>query len=155
MPPEAFGQAPRGAAACSREDAVSPRAAALPARGGYARQEVEIGALRSTAQPLELSLALPFGVLFSALLPARSFRVRQLQLDYVDTDRLGPSATYSAQVGDAHDGALELRLLVARGARLCVRGRALLEIAALDLALPSVAAPDRVPGKEKAGNPHG
>ena len=156
MAPEALGQAPRGAAACSREDAVSSRGAALPARGGYARQEVEIDALRSVAQPLELSLAQPFGVLFSALLPARSFRVRQLQLDYVDTDRLGPSATYSAQVGDAHDGALELRLLVARGARLCVRGRALLEVAERELAQPSSATPQQAPGnKEQAGDAHG
>jgi hypothetical protein len=113
MPPEALGHA---------------GAAALPPRGGYARQEVELAALRSSPQPLELSLALPFGALFSALLPASSFRVRELQLEYVDADRLGPSATYSAQVGGAHDGALELRLLVARGAWLCVRGRALLEI---------------------------
>lgn len=98
-----------------------------PARGGYARQEVDVDALRS-APPFELSLALPFGSLFSALLPARPFRVRSLQLEYVDPDRLGPRATYSASVGDSEGGALELRLLVARGACLCVRGRAWLEL---------------------------
>jgi hypothetical protein len=79
---------------------------------------------------LELSLALPFGALFLALLPAREFRVRQLQLDFVDPERLGERATYSAQVGEPLEGgqALELRLLVARGAWLCVRGRAVVEL---------------------------
>ena len=46
-------------------------AISAPARGGYARSEVDVGALRGAAQGLELSLALPFGALFSALLPAR------------------------------------------------------------------------------------
>jgi hypothetical protein len=132
---------------------VGPAAAAQaasPARGGYARQEVELGALRAAAQPLELSLALPFGALFSALLPARAFRVRQLQLDYVDADRLGPSATYSAQIGDTHDGALELRLLVARGAWLCVRGRAWLE-----LARPERAQHNHSSEQDERGSSHG
>jgi hypothetical protein len=113
MPPEPVGAQP---------------GAEGPLRGGYARQEVDVGALRAAPQPFELSLALPFGSLFSALLPARSFRVRTLQLEYVDPDRLGPQATYSVQVGDREGGALELRLLVARGAWLCVRGRAWLEL---------------------------
>jgi hypothetical protein len=123
----------------------APAQASTPARGGYARQEVELGALRAAAQPLELSLALPFGALFSALLPARAFRVRQLQLEYVDADRLGPSATYSAQIGDAQGGALELRLLVARGAWLCVRGRAWLELAQ----------PEQHSEQDKRGSSHG
>ena len=101
----------------------------VPARGGYARQEIDLGVLRSTPQPFELSLALPFGSLFSALLPARSFRVRALQLEYIDPERLGPQVTYSAQVGGWEGGALELRLLVACGPWLCVRGRARLELA--------------------------
>ena len=127
---------------------VGPAAAAqaiAPARGGYARQEVDLGALRAAAQPLELLLAQPFGALFSALLPARAFRVRQLQLEYVDADRLGPSATYSAQIGDAQAGALELRLLVAHGAWLCVRGRAWLELAQAE----------QNSGQDRRGNAHG
>ena len=102
-------------------------ALSAPARGGYARSEVDVAALLGGG---ELSLALPFAALFSALLPARSFRIRQLQLDYVDAERLGERATYSAQIGEAREQghALELRLLVARGAWLCVRGRAVLEL---------------------------
>ena len=106
-----------------------------PARGGYARSDVDVAGLRNSGQGkaeqgLELSLALPFGQLFSALLPERNFRIRQLHLDYVDierlgvdADRLGERATYSVQVGAALEQghALELRLLVARGAWLCVR----------------------------------
>jgi len=136
MPPEALG------------GPAQPGAQA-PLRGGYARQEVDVGALRSVPQPFELSLALPFGSLFSALLPACSFRVRTLQLEYIDPDRLGPQATYSAQVGDSQGSALELRLLVARGAWLCVRGRALLELA------PQ--APDAADAHsaQKRGNSHG
>ncbi|MEY4544897.1 MAG: hypothetical protein RL685_1092 [Pseudomonadota bacterium] len=122
-----------------------------PARGGYARSEVDLVALRGAEQGLELSLALPFGALFSALLPARSFRIRQLHLDYVDGERLGDRATYSVQIGEALEQgrALELRLLVARGSWLCVRGQAVLELAALELAAPVPAQPDQ------QGNSHG
>lgn len=107
-------------------------AVSAPARGGYARSEVDLGALRGAEQGLELSLALPFGALFSALLPAWTFRIRQLHLDYVDAERLGERATYSAQIGEALEQgrALELRLLVARGSWLCVRGQAVLELGA-------------------------
>ena len=131
MPPEslgAVGSVSPISSVTQAQPGAQPGAQPAPPRGGYARQEVDVGALRSGPQPFELSLALPFGSLFSALLPARSFRVRTLQLEYIDPGRLGPHATYSAQVGDSEGGALELRLLVARGAWLCVRGRAWLEI---------------------------
>jgi hypothetical protein len=85
---------------------------------------VDALALRTPSQPFELSLAQPFGPLFSALLPAESFRVLELELQYVNLERLGSSATYSVQVGGASDGGLELRLLVAQGSWLCVHGRA-------------------------------
>jgi hypothetical protein len=118
--------------------------AGSPLRGGYARSEVDVAALRSAEQGLELALAQPFGALFSALLPARSYRIRQLHLDYVDAARLGEQATYSAQVGEALEQgqALELRLLVARGAWLCVRGQAVLELGA-------------APQQHQQGNSHG
>ena len=132
---------------------LDPPEAPTPPRGGYARQDVDVGALRSAPQPFELSLALPFGPLFSALFPARSFRVRTLQLEYVDPDRLGPQATFSAQVGDSLDGALELRLLVSQGAWLCVRGRAWLELAQpLPAVKPNGAGADSA---QKRGNAHG
>lgn len=123
--------------------------AGAPTRGGYARSEVDVAALRSSGQGaleqgLELSLALPFAALFSALLPQRSYRIRQLQLDYVDAERLGERATYSAQIGEALEQgqALALQLLVARGAWLCVRGRAVLELGA-------------APQQHPQGNSHG
>lgn len=120
---------------------------ATPTRGGYARSEVDVAALRDSSrgeQSLELALALPFGALFAALLPARSYRIRQLQLDYVAAEHLGERATYSAQIGEAleHGQALELLLLVARGAWLCVRGRAVLELGA-------------APQQHQRGNSHG
>lgn len=126
--------------------ATTVNGASTPARGGYARSEVDLGALRGAEHGLELSLALPFGALFSALLPARSFRIRQLHLDYVDAERLGDRATYSVQIGEALEQgqALELRLLVARGAWLCVRGQAVLELGALASAQP-----------HQQGNSHG
>jgi hypothetical protein len=126
--------------------ATTVNGASTPARGGYARSEVDVGALRRAEQGLELALALPFGALFSALLPARSFRIRQLHLDYVDAERLGERATYSVQIGEALEQghALELRLLVARGSWLCVRGQAVLELGALAPAQP-----------HQQGNSHG
>lgn len=132
-----------GAPAATR--AAAPPSVAAPTRGAYARSEVEVAALRSSgAAEQELSLALPFAALFSALLPERSYRIRQLQLDYVDLGRLGERATYSAQIGEALEQgqALSVQLLVARGAWLCVRGRAVLELGA-----PS--------GQHQRGNVHG
>ena len=115
----------------------------LPARGGYARREVDLDAARAADPAFELSLAQAFAPLLSALLPQRQFRVRELSLEYVAPERLGSNATYSARLGAVQPGAsasspvgstgqvLELSLLVSRGAWLCVRGRALLELEAL------------------------
>ncbi len=112
------------------------RRAQFPARGGYARREVDLDAARASDPAFELSLAQAFAPLLSALLPERQFRVRELSLEYVAPERLGSKVTYSARLGDVQPGAgagqaLELSLLVSRGAWLCVRGRALLEVEAL------------------------
>jgi hypothetical protein len=124
----------------------------MPSRGAYARQQVELGALRSGPEPLELSLAQPFGALFSALLAAQTFRVLQLELQYVNLERLGPSATYSVQVGAAQDAVLELRLLVAHGAWLCVHGRARI---CLDQATSGPRLGKLESGQQTRGSSHG
>jgi hypothetical protein len=110
---------------------------ALPARGGYARREVDLDAARAADPAFELSLGQAFAPLLAALLPHQEFRVRELSLEYVAPERLGSKATYSARLGDVRPGAaggagqaVELSLLVSRGAWLCVRGRALLELEA-------------------------
>lgn len=117
---------------------VDTSSAALPARGGYARREVDLDAARAADPAFELSLGQAFAPLLSALLPQREFRVRELSLEYVAPERLGSKATYSARLADVQPGtasgagqAVELSLLVSRGAWLCVRGRALLELEAL------------------------
>jgi hypothetical protein len=143
MPAEALVQAPKPPALGQPT---------VPARGAYARQEVDAAALRSSSQPFELSLAQPFGPLFSALLPASSFRVLQLELQYVDLDRLGSSATYSVQVGAVSDAGLELRLLVAQGAWLCVHGRARI---GLDHATSGPGLGKLESGQQKRGSSHG
>jgi hypothetical protein len=99
--------------------------------GGYARREVPIDPLTAADASLELGLAPGFGPLFSALLAPRQFRVRKLALEYVAPERLTQSVTYSAKVGASLEGgaALELSLLIARGAFLCVRGQAVVEFA--------------------------
>jgi hypothetical protein len=99
--------------------------------GGYARREVPIDPLAAADASLELGLAPGFGPLFSALLAPRQFRVRKLALEYVAPERLAQSVTYSAKVGASLEGgaALELSLLIARGAFLCVRGQAVVEFA--------------------------
>lgn len=126
--------------------------AVVPARGAYARQEVDAAALRTPSQPFELSLAQPFGSLFSALLPAQSFRVLELELQYVNVERLGSRATYSVQVGGASDEGLELRLLVAQGAWLCVHGRARI---GLDHATSGPGLVKLESGPQKRGSSHG
>jgi hypothetical protein len=99
--------------------------------GGYARREVPLEPVSGTDAPLELAIAPGFGPLFSALLAPRQFRVRKLALEYVAPERLAQSVTYSAKVGASLEGgaALELSLLIARGAFLCVRGQAVVEFA--------------------------
>lgn len=118
------------AASPTQSHGASTASGPVPQRGGYARSDVELTALYQLEQARELSLALPFGALFSALLQQRSYRIRELQLDYVDAERLAERATYSAQIGEALEQgqALELRLLISRGPWLCVRGRAVLEL---------------------------
>jgi hypothetical protein len=125
---------------------------AVPARGAYARQEVDAVALRTPSQPFELALAQPFGPLFAALLPAQSFRVLELELRYVNLERLGSSATYSVQVGGMSDAGLELRLLVAQGAWLCVHGRARI---GLDHATLGPGLGKLESGQQKRGSSHG
>ncbi|HEU4581225.1 MAG TPA: hypothetical protein VFS67_23365 [Polyangiaceae bacterium] len=124
----------------------------VPARGSYARQVVDVIALRSPPQPLELSLAQPFGALFSALLPVDSFRVLDFELQYVNVERLGSSATYSVQVAAASDGGLELRLLVAQGAWLCVQGRARI---GLEQGTSGASLGKLDSGQQKRGSSHG
>jgi hypothetical protein len=124
----------------------------VPARGSYARQEVDVAGLRAPPQPLELSLAQPFGALFSALLPVPSFRVLELELQYVSLERLGSSATYSVVVAGASDGGIELRLLVAQGAWLCVQGRARI---GLDQATSGAGLGKLESGQQKRGSSHG
>ena len=136
----------------ARPSEQSARGQHAVARGAYARQEVELAALRSPLQPLELSLAQPFGALFSALLPARSFRVCKLELEYANLGRLSSSATYSVQVGGASDAGLELRLLVAQGAWLCVHGRARI---GLDQATSGPGLGKLESGQQKRGSSHG
>lgn len=99
--------------------------------GGYARREVPLEPTSGVDAPLELAIAPGFGPLFSALLAPRQFRVRKLALEYVAPERLAESVTYSAKVGASLEGgaALELSLLIARGAFLCVRGQAVVEFA--------------------------
>ena len=128
------------------------RGQSLSARGAYARQEVDAAALRTPSQPFELSLAQPFGPLFLALLPAQSFRVLELELQYVNLERLGSRATYSVQVGGASDAGLELQLLVAQGAWLCVHGRARI---GLDHATSGPGLGKLEPGQQKRGSSHG
>lgn len=125
---------------------------AVPARGAYARQELDAAALRASGQPFELALAQPFGPLFSALLPARSFRVLELELHYVNLERLGSHATYSVQVGASSDAGLELRLLVAQGAWLCVHGRARVGV---DHATSGPGLGKLESGQQKRGSSHG
>lgn len=111
---------------------LAPRAAVEPlCAGQYALSEVELGSGGAAPEPpFELSLALPFGALFSALFHATPFRVRSLALEYVSPERLGPSATFSAKVTDLAEGprAVRLSLLVFRESRVCVRGSASIEI---------------------------
>ena len=126
--------------------------AAVPARGAYARQEVDAAALRVPSQPFELTLAQPFGALFAALLPAQSFRVLEIELEYGNLERLGSSTTYSVQVGGASDAGLELRLLVAQGAWLCVHGRARI---GLDQATSGPGLGKLESGQQKRGSSHG
>ena len=98
--------------------------------GRYALSEVELANGAGPDAPFELSLALPFGALFSELFRATPFRVRSLSLEYVSPERLGPSATFSAKVTDLTDGprAVRLSLLVFRESRVCVRGSASIEV---------------------------
>jgi hypothetical protein len=104
--------------------------------GHYARRDVEIGAPASAERPLELSLTLPFGALFSALLVGKSYRIKSLALDYIAPDRLGSSSTFSARVAelDAGGASLRLSLIVSHGAWVCVRGAAVLDITGAALA---------------------
>jgi hypothetical protein len=105
--------------------------ASEPFRAGhYARREVEVAASGGQERPFELSLALPFGALFSTLLASKAFRVRSLSLDYVALERLGARPTFSAKVSGGQGAAdtVELSLLVSQGAWVCVRGAAVLEL---------------------------
>jgi len=126
-------------------------AASEPFRPGhYARREVEVAASAGQDRPLELSLTLPFGALFSALLGPKAFRVRSLSLDYVALERLGVRPTFSVKVSGRESGAdtVELSLLVSQGAWVCVRGAAVLE---LGTGTPTGGV---VPSRPQAGSQH-
>ena len=134
------------------EPSARGQLSAVPARGAYARQEIDAAALRAPPQPFELALAQPFGPLFAALLPAQSLRVLELDLQYANLERLGSSATYSVQVGGVSDAGLELRLLVAQGAWLCIHGRARI---GLDHATSGPGLGKLESGQQKRGSSHG
>jgi hypothetical protein len=116
------------------------------AAGRYALSEVELGVGGGSDAPSELSLALPFGALFSELFRATPFRVRSLSLEYVAPERLGPVATFSAKVTGIGQGsqAVRLSLLVFRESRVCVRGCACIEILGASI---EVLGQHRGPGK--------
>lgn len=80
-------------------------------------------------EPLELSLAAPFGALFSVLFHGQSLQVRSLSLTYVSLEQLGRSPTFSAKLSELRDGGeAKLSLLVFQGARVCVRGDAIVAL---------------------------
>ena len=92
--------------------------------GRYAHTEVDLSGVNAGAAFLELSLTVPFGALISELLEARPFRVAQLALDYVASERLASQATFSVKVTELRGREATLSLLIYRGSRMCVRGRA-------------------------------
>jgi hypothetical protein len=86
---------------------------------------VDIASLGQPGQPLELSLAAPFGALFAALFHGRPVRVRSLSLTYVSLQQLGRLPTFSAKLSELSEGGeARLSLLVFQGASVCVRGEA-------------------------------
>jgi hypothetical protein len=92
--------------------------------GRYAHTEVDLSGVKAGAAFLELSLTVPFGALISELLEARPFRVAHLALDYVASERLASHATFSVKVTELRGRDATLSLLIYRGSRMCVRGRA-------------------------------
>lgn len=97
--------------------------------GGYAQGDVEIASAAERGEPLELSLAAPFGALFSALFRGRPLRVRSLSLTYVSLEQLGTMPTFSAKLSELREGGeAQLSLLVFQGARVCVRGEAVVAL---------------------------
>jgi hypothetical protein len=74
------------------------------------------------------------------------------ELLYVNVARLGSRPTYSFLVGAASDGGLELRLLVAQGAWLCVHGRARI---GLDQGTSGASLGKLDSGQQKRGSSHG
>lgn len=101
--------------------------------GSYARVDVDVGSPAALDEPLELSLAAPFGALFATLFSARPFRVKSLSLEYVAPERLGARATFSAKLSELKGGgeAARLSLLVFRESNVCVRGEASVVLGAL------------------------
>jgi hypothetical protein len=97
--------------------------------GAYAQGAVELASLGQRGEPLELSLAAPFGALFSALFHGRSPAVRSFSLTYVSLEQLGGSLTFSAKLSELREGGeAKLTLLVFEGARVCVRGEAIVAL---------------------------
>ena len=92
--------------------------------GRYAYTEVDLSGVKAGAAFLELSLTVPFGALISELLEARPFRVAHLSLDYVASAGLVSPATFSVKVTESRGREATLSLLISRGSRMCVRGRA-------------------------------
>lgn len=124
--------------------------------GRYAQREVEL-ASAARGEPLELSLAAPFGALFSALFGGRPLRVRSLALTYVSSEQLGPSPTFSVKLTELREGGeAQLSLLVFRGARVCVRGEAVVAFgdagaSSADAGRPAASNGQRVPGGGASG----
>ena len=120
--------------------------------GSYARVDVEVSSVAGADEPLELSLAAPFGALFATLFSTRPFRVKSLSLEYVAPERLGALATFSARLSELRDGGecARLSLLVFRESNVCVRGEASVVLGAL----PPSAAPS-ASGKAGSGRANG
>lgn len=110
-------------------DAVRARSAEAVRVGGYAQGEVEIASPGEGGEPVELSLAAPFGPLFSALFDGRPLRVSSLSLTYVALEQLGRLPTFSVKLRELREGGeAQVSLLVFQGARVCVRGEAVVAL---------------------------
>jgi hypothetical protein len=92
--------------------------------GRYAHTEVDLSGVKAGAAFVELSLTVPFAALIAEVLEARPFRLAHLSLDYVASEGLVSPATFSVKVTELRGRDATLSLLISRGARLCVRGRA-------------------------------
>lgn len=97
--------------------------------GGYAQGAIELASAGERGESLELSLAAPFGALFSALFDGQPLRVRSLSLTYVSLEQIGRAPTFSAKLSELREGGeAQLSLLVFQGARVCVRGQAVVAL---------------------------